>query len=210
MMRCTLRKVAVGIPSMITITLITYISWTFQVRFLPEKFKDNPFGLMPIALHLVFTYFSLMTYAHLFRCLLADPGYVPEEYKAPLKMPEKLAPLELVRLYNVRSFSSNKIYSFDNLGHNPGDVGGDDSISASVTTSEESINLIRPDDPEAIDIEMAPINHSGSPSLMTKKSASPVDMENLNSLESRIYNMRDEEWRLVEDDFLEKLPRRTW
>ena len=76
-------------------------------------------------------------------------------------MPEKLAPLELVRLYNVRSFSSNKIYSFDNLGNNTGDVGGDDNSLPALEISEESeIALIRPDAPEAIDIEMSPISHT--------------------------------------------------
>ena len=70
-----------------------------------------------------------MTYAHLIRCLFADPGYIPNWLKAPLK-PEKLAPLELVRLYNMRAFEWNDIYSFDNLdarGADTGDVGGDDS-----------------------------------------------------------------------------------
>ena len=212
MVRCTPRKAAVGIPSLITFALVSYISWTFQVRFLPEKYKQDPFCFMSIALHTVFSYFSLMTYAHLLRCLLADPGYVPEEYQAPLKMPEKLAPLELVRLYNARSFSSNKIYSFDNLGNNTGDVGGDDNSLPTLETSEESeIALIRPDAPEAIDIEMTPISHTNQRGLgITKRPNSPVDLDNLSPLESRIYNMRDEDWRVVEDDILEKLPRRSW
>ena len=102
MVRCTLRKVGVGFPSMITLAIITYISWTFQVRFLPEKFKGDQLCFMSICIHVVFSYFSFMTYAHLLRCLLADPGYIPEQFKAPLKMPEKLAPLELVRIYNMR------------------------------------------------------------------------------------------------------------
>ena len=74
-------------------------------------------------------------------------------------MPEKLAPLELVRIYNMRQFQSNKIYSFDNIGNYSGDVGGDDSIQPADNITEESEKLIRPDQPEAIDIEMAPISH---------------------------------------------------
>ena len=71
-----------------------------------------------------------MTFAHLFRCLLADPGYLPDFLKAPLKQPKNLAPLELVRLYNMRTFESNEIYSFDNLSANYGasDVGGDGNV----------------------------------------------------------------------------------
>ena len=84
---------------------------------------------MSILIRVTFTYFSVMTYAHLIRCLLANPGYVPDWLKAPLKLPEKLAPLELVRLYNMRSFESNNIYSFDNLDgrSHTGDVGGDEN-----------------------------------------------------------------------------------
>ena len=37
-----------------------------------------------------------------------------------------------------------------------------------------------------------------------------IDMENLNSVESRVFNMQDAEWRSIEDDILEKLPARTW
>ena len=78
-----------------------------------------------------------MMYAHLIRCLLADPGYIPGWLKAPLK-PEKLAPLELVRLYNMRAFEWNDIYSFDNLDArsvNTGDVGGDDSTVSETRVS---------------------------------------------------------------------------
>ena len=35
-------------------------------------------------------------------------------------------------------------------------------------------------------------------------------MENLNSAESKVFNMQDADWRLIEDDILEKLPARTW
>ena len=143
MVRCTLRKIGMGIPSLITFALVTYISYTFHMRFLPVKFKNEPYCFMSIALHTVFGYFSLMTYAHLLRCLLADPGYIPKEYSAPLKMPEKLAPLELVRLYNVRSFQNNNIHSFNDLENNAGDVGGVDSVSNTLNVSEENDKLIR-------------------------------------------------------------------
>ena len=36
MVYCTLRKAAAGIPFIFNIALITYISYTFQVLFLPE------------------------------------------------------------------------------------------------------------------------------------------------------------------------------
>ena len=154
MVRCTATKMAMGIPALINIALITYISYTFHLRFLPMEFKDNPYCFTSVALHTVFGYFSLMTYAHLIRCLLADPGYIPDEFKTPLKMPEKLAPLEIVRLYNMRSFQANNIHSFNDLESNTGDIGGDDSASTSLNASEESVKLIRPDAPEASDIEM--------------------------------------------------------
>ena len=37
-----------------------------------------------------------------------------------------------------------------------------------------------------------------------------IDIENLNSIESRIFNMQDTEWRIIEEDILEKFPPRTW
>ena len=74
MVKCNLRKVGMGIPSLITFSLITYISWTFHMRFLPIKYENDPFCFMSVLLHTVFAYFSIQTYAHLLRCLLADPG----------------------------------------------------------------------------------------------------------------------------------------
>ena len=113
--------------------------------FLTDRFKDDHLNILAIFLRVTFTYFSIQTYLHLGRCFLSDPGYVPDWLKAPLKMPEKLAPLELVRLYNMRAFESNNIYSFDNLDsrRNNGDVGGDENTSLSTTNTEEGEKLIR-------------------------------------------------------------------
>ena len=129
MVYCSARKVAMGIPSLLAFGIISYISYNFQVEFLTEKFRGNHFSFLSILIRVSFTYFSTMTYAHLLMCLLSDPGYIPEFLKAPLKMPEKLAPLELVRLYNMRSFENNNIYSFDTLdARTTGDVGGDEHL----------------------------------------------------------------------------------
>ena len=38
----------------------------------------------------------------------------------------------------------------------------------------------------------------------------PVDIDNLNSMESKIYNLSDRDWRVVEDEVLEKFPKRVW
>ena len=143
MVYCSVRKVAMGIPSLLAFGLISYISYTFQTDFLPDKFQHDPFCFESIFIRVTFTYFSAMTYLHLIRCLLADPGYLPEYLKAPLKMPEKTAPLELVRLYNMRSFESNNIYSFDNLdARHTGDVGGDESTMNSTRDDEDGQKLI--------------------------------------------------------------------
>ena len=69
-------------------------------------------------------------------------------------MPEKLAPLELVRIYNMRQFQSNKIYSFDNIGNYSGDVGGDDSIQPADNITEESEKLSHQDSEDSIYYEL--------------------------------------------------------
>ena len=101
-----------------------------------------------------------MTYAHLVTCLISDPGYIPEWLKAPLK-PEKLAPLELVRLYNMRSFESNDIYSFDNLDarNNAGDIGGDENSTSTFVDEDDGQKLITQDTSEE-GIELSDLNNS--------------------------------------------------
>ena len=115
MVYCSFRKAAMGVPALLAYGLITYIAYVFQLEFLPERFADEWFSLLHIFIRVTFTYFSTMTYLHLTRCLLADPGYIPNFLKTPLKMPEKVAPLEKVRLYNMRLFEENNIYSFATL-----------------------------------------------------------------------------------------------
>ena len=82
-----------------------------------------------------------MTYLHLTRCLLADPGYLPNYLKTPLNMPSKTAPLEKVRLFNMRLYEENNIYSFATLDQRAtGDVGGDLRIEN--TSQDEEIKKL--------------------------------------------------------------------
>ena len=37
-----------------------------------------------------------------------------------------------------------------------------------------------------------------------------IDLENLNSAESRVFNMQDEEWNEIEDNIQEKIPKHAW
>ena len=58
---------------------------------------------------------------------------------------------------------------------------------------------------------MEPINHSGQKGQMVAtRQKFPVDIDNLNSIESKIYNLSDRDWRVVEDEVLEKFPKRVW
>lgn len=212
MVYCSLRKACMGLPSLLAFGIISYISYTFLFEFLPLKFKDNQLCFLSIFLHVTFTYFSGMTYLHLTRCLLSDPGYIPTYLKAPLKMPEKLAPAELVRIYNMRAFEHNNIYSFDNLlARTTGDVGGD--MHTESTQDEDGSKFITENTNDE-GIEMSELNNSGTSSIPKKSYWSKnvnfkVDMENLNTQESRAFNMADPEWQDIESDILDKFPART-
>ena len=72
-----------------------------------------------------------MTYLHLIKTNRADPGHLPDWLKTT-SQPNSLTPDELVRLYNMRSFESNKIYSFDDLHarNTIEDVTGDENSCA--------------------------------------------------------------------------------
>ena len=67
--------------------------------------------MISIILRLLFGYFSLMTYVFIIKTLISDPGYVPDVFKVPARA-DKMAPLELVRIYNMRSWIKNGIHDF--------------------------------------------------------------------------------------------------
>ena len=60
----------------------------------------------------VFLYFSTMTYVHLARAYVTNPGYLPEWLKTPCTN-EGLAPVQLLRIYNMRTWMANGIYTFE-------------------------------------------------------------------------------------------------
>ena len=53
-----------------------------------------------------------MTYAFLFTTLLMDPGYLPEWMKTP-QTQDKKAPVELLRIFNLRLWRANNITNYE-------------------------------------------------------------------------------------------------
>ena len=54
-----------------------------------------------------------MTFLHLYRAGLSDPGYIDAKYKHPMK--HGVAPKRELRLLNADHFERNNFFDFDNL-----------------------------------------------------------------------------------------------
>ena len=75
--------------------------------------KDDPYCIQALLYRLVFGYFSGMTYAFLTMTYLRNPGYLPKWLRAPVALDPEADPLQLVRVYNLRLWLANGIYSFE-------------------------------------------------------------------------------------------------
>ena len=127
-------KVGMALPSLLAYALISYISYTFLFKFLPFVLADQQFSFSAILMQMIFIYFSSMTYIHLTRAFLANPGYLPNWLKVPMNANGE-APTDIVRIYNMRFWMANKIYMFDEF-IKP-DQEEDSNIEISLSTESE-------------------------------------------------------------------------
>ena len=54
-----------------------------------------------------------MTYIHLTRTFITNPGYLPSWLKIPALNARREQPVNLVRVYNMRFWMANKIHNFE-------------------------------------------------------------------------------------------------
>jgi len=218
---CTWTKACIGIPILLNLALISYISYSFHYFWIPSYFKNDENKMLKIFLQCLFSYFSLMTYIHLAVTLVMDPGYLPEWLKAPLKQ-DKKAPMELVRIYNIRLWKANKIKDFESFFEDvesqfsaPAVVAAKDDGEEVKTEGNNTVSTLASsiDDTRLINgsisneaeaIEMTPLSKGGSGTsiedqtkhidlnnLNTEKYYK-VDVNNLSPLEQRAYNLTEE------------------
>ena len=66
------------------------------------------------------------TYVYIFITFTVNPGYLPAKYKTP-KTSKGYAPCALLRIYNMRLWMANDIYTFDEFsGERHADLEGGD------------------------------------------------------------------------------------
>ena len=96
--------------------LITYISYQFLFVFLPDFHEieegRGAVNMLAYFLRIVFVYASTCTYLFLFRTFAVNPGYIPQWLKLT-KNSDGTGPVRVVRIYNMRTWMANGIYSFD-------------------------------------------------------------------------------------------------
>ena len=129
-------KIGMALPSLLAYALISYISYTFLFKFLPFALADQQFSFGALLVQMIFIYFSSMTYIHLTRAFLANPGYLPKWLKVPMNINGE-APTDIVRIYNMRFWMANKIYMFDEFIKPEQDGAEDSNIEISLSTESE-------------------------------------------------------------------------
>ena len=80
-----------------------------------------------------------MTLVFLTRTFIANPGYLPSWLKTPLTS-NREPPINLVRIYNMRFWTANKIYSFEKFAE-PGAATAshdDDNFEISFSTEADT------------------------------------------------------------------------
>lgn len=89
-----------------------YIMHVFLTKFVPEFYPEYSFWRLCIQTSVAF--FGSMAIIYTLIIVGSDPGYLSLEYKHPLT--EKgWAPLNELRVHNMRHFIKNKLYDFS--GH---------------------------------------------------------------------------------------------
>ena len=131
--------------------------------------------------------------------------------------------MNIVRIYNMRFWMANKIYSFEEFADQP-----DIEISLNLSqkqdsrlVSEESANLITSSaDSYPTNIEMTTLsgksvlpkstqNHAFAGSLVPLKisPSTVVDPNKFTSMEQRVFNMAELEWSQLQEKVLMNFPR---
>jgi len=107
--KCSLSKMKSGIPTFFNITLVMYIMHVFITKFVQEFYPEYSFWRLCIEFSVGF--FGSMAIVFTLVIVVSDPGYLSVEYQHPLT--EKgWAPLEQLRVHNMRHFIKNKLYDF--------------------------------------------------------------------------------------------------
>ncbi len=123
-----------GIPMLLAIGLILYISYVYLYNFIPYEFPEHNFT--KIIIEIVFYYLSFMTVACILLTAISDPGYLKLDYQHPLTS-QGFAPLNQLRLLNMRMFISQKLYDFSRDNVNNGDYEDSPCI-----TLDNSVELV--------------------------------------------------------------------
>ena len=133
-------KIGAFIPSLLAYGLITYISHVFLLEFIPVLFKGESWCVTALLIRAVFAYFSGMSMIMLTKTYLANPGYLPLWLKTPLDH-NRQAPVNLVRIYNLRFWIANKIYDFEEFIAPVEDENIEININ-DTSTAESSVGMI--------------------------------------------------------------------
>ena len=124
-------KLVLSIPMLLAAALVTYISYQFMFNFMPKEIPAEQRPLLSYSVRIVFSYFSIMTYVHLTLSFVMSPGYAPDWLKCQPGRDGK-PPYRLLRIYNMRFWARNNIYSFDEF-----DYSADQEANADADQSTE-------------------------------------------------------------------------
>ena len=72
---------------------------------------------MVFLLYPLWIYIEIMIMYTLYIAYITEAGYVPKEFAVPLDA-QGLAPIKLLRVYNLRNWLANGIYNFDEICEN--------------------------------------------------------------------------------------------
>ena len=89
--KCGFKKIIAGLPCLLAVALILYISIIFIFQFIPYRWPEYQF--IRLFFEVSFYWFSSMTLISIFNTAASDPGYLSAEYSYPLT-PEGYAPLK--------------------------------------------------------------------------------------------------------------------
>ena len=110
------KKFAFGIPLLMSASLLTYVTYQFQCVFYPSYYPLDAESFLGIIFQYSFrvwlVYENAICYLFMFRVYISNPGYIPSWLKHP-KTDEGLAPCNVLRIYNMRTWMANGIYSYD-------------------------------------------------------------------------------------------------
>ena len=176
-----------------------------------------------------------MTYIHLSLAFFSNPGYIPKWLKVPMNS-QREAPLDLVRIYNMRFWMANNIYSFDEFikpesGQEDSNISinldsslelNSPTIANNLTIEEETTQRTTTNSLNQ-DIEMQSLhtgNQSSTISATVPRTSlkdiplkitpeTMVDTNKLTPLELKIFNLPVDDWVKLENDILSQFPQET-